>query len=95
MGVNSAINNLVGTFTETEPGNVPADTTSCICFDTSTNKIGINTISPAYAIEVKESDSNIPESGTIKTDYLILKDTVNDKYYKIRIIDGQLNLESI
>jgi hypothetical protein len=86
MSVNSAINNLIGTFTEinTSTTTIP-DTGSCICFDTSTNRIGINTTSPAYAIEVKDTPS---ESGTIKTvklitDELILKD--GDNSYRIRI----------
>ena len=81
MSVNSAINNLIGTFTEinTSTTSIP-QTSSCICFDTSTNRIGINTTSPAYAIEVKDTPS---ESGTIKTDQLILKD--GNSYYKIKI----------
>ena len=86
MPVNSAINNLVGTFTDTIVVGEVSDTTSCICFDTSTNRIGINTISPAYAIDVSQSDTS--ESGTIKTDYLILKG--NNGYYNISISGGQV-----
>ena len=86
MSVNSTINNLIGTFTDTNAVGEVSDTTSCICFDTSTNRIGINTINPAYALDVSQSDTR--ESGTIKTDYLILKG--NNGYYNISISGGQV-----
>ena len=95
MSVNSAINNLVGTFTENNAVGGVSNTTSCICFDTSTNRIGINTISPAYAIDVSQSETS--ESGTIKastikTDYLILKGD-DGNYYNIKIANSQVITE--
>mgnify|MGYP001268457515 CR=1 FL=1 len=53
MTTNSSINNLIGTFSQVSIGaNVIDEPEKFICIDTSTNRIGINTLEPQYSIDI-------------------------------------------
>ena len=67
-----SINTLIGTFSFVPEaiGVQPMD--QCICIDTSTNRIGINTLTPAYTIDICNSSSNNPQY--IRTPRLIISD---------------------
>jgi hypothetical protein len=70
-----SINVLVGTFSNvsTPIGTSPDITMSqCICIDTSTNRIGINTLDPSYAIDI--SNVSTSEKSYIRTPRLIISD---------------------
>ena len=63
-----SINNLVGTFTAVDLGTVyELSTDSVICIDTSTHRLGINTLEPEHEIDVSNN-------GTIRCGKLILTD---------------------
>jgi hypothetical protein len=67
-----SINTLIGTFSYI-PETIGAQAMDqCICIDTSTNRIGINTLTPEYAIDIKNFSSTNPQY--IRTPRLIISD---------------------
>lgn len=65
---NQSINNLVGTFTAVDIGNIyHLSNDNVICIDTSNNRLGINTLEPQHEIDVSNN-------GTIRCGKLILTD---------------------
>jgi len=68
-----SINTLVGTFssvlTNLDQGS---SMSQCICIDTSNNRIGINTLTPVYAIDL--SNVGTSEKSYIRTPRLIISD---------------------
>ena len=54
----SSINSLIGTFATVNTGNVDAIPDNLVCIDTANNRIGVNTIDPAYGIHVLGSGDN-------------------------------------
>ena len=67
-----SINTLIGTFSSVPQAVATGTLDQCICIDTSTNRIGINTLTPAYAIDICNSSSNNPQY--IRTPRLIISD---------------------
>tara|TARA_R110000823_G_scaffold205994_1_gene336788 strand:+ start:197 stop:481 length:285 start_codon:yes stop_codon:yes gene_type:complete len=68
---NQSINNLVGTFTAVGiEDNFTLHNENVICIDTSTNRLGINTLEPEHEIDVSNN-------GTIRCGKLILTDLYN------------------
>ena len=69
-----SINALVGTFSQVNAGNLnDYSMNQCICIDTSTNRIGINTLNPEYAIDISNV-STIQTPQYIRTPRLIISD---------------------
>jgi hypothetical protein len=69
-----SINTLIGTFSSV-PQSIGTETMDqCICIDTSTNRIGINTLTPQYAIDISNLSSTNPQS--IRTPRLIVNDKI-------------------
>ena len=67
-----SINTLIGTFSYI-PETIRAQAMDqCICIDTSTNRIGINTLTPEYAIDISNLSSANPQY--IRTPKLIISD---------------------
>jgi hypothetical protein len=67
-----SINTLIGTFSSV-PQSIGTETMDqCICIDTSTNRIGINTLTPQYAIDISNLSSTNPQY--IRTPKLIISD---------------------
>ena len=74
MTTNSSINNLIGTFSQVSIGSTTNDEPEkFICIDTSTNRIGINTLEPQYSIDI----SGISEDDCIQTNDLRINGTIN------------------
>ena len=69
MSDNSSINNLIGTLSTVNTGSFEPIPNEMVCFDTSNNRIGINTIDPSYAIHVVPGANN---NATICSSRLIL-----------------------
>jgi hypothetical protein len=72
-----SINVLVGTFSNVSSaiGTSPDITMSqCICIDTSTNRIGINTLTPQYAIDISNFGPAASIYNSIRTPKLIIND---------------------
>lgn len=71
-----SINTLIGTFsavpTNFADGADEVIVTQCICIDTSNNRIGINTLTPDYAIDISNVGTN--EKSCIRTPRLIISD---------------------
>ena len=67
-----AINTLIGTFSFVPQAIGTQTMDQCICIDTSTNKIGINTLTPEYAIDICNSYPN--NYQYIRTPRLIISD---------------------
>ena len=64
MSESSSINTLIGTFSSigsiTERAINPSN---LICIDTSSNRIGINTIDPSYSITIVDNNSDNSSNG--------------------------------
>ena len=74
MTTNSSINNLIGTFSQVSIGSTANDEPEkFICIDTSTNRIGINTLEPQYSIDI----SGTSQDDCIQTNDLRIKGTIN------------------
>lgn len=69
-----SINTLIGTFSFVPEGIGTQTMDQCICIDTSTNKIGINTLTPEYAIDICNSSSSPNNHQYIRTPRLIISD---------------------
>ena len=67
-----SINTLIGTFTSVPQAIDNQTMDQCICIDTSTNRIGINTLTPEYAIDICNSYPN--NYQYIRTPRLIISD---------------------
>ena len=72
-----SINTLIGTFSAVQTnfadGADEVTVTQCICIDTSNNRIGINTLTPDYAIDISTVGTNAT-SSCIRTPRLIISD---------------------
>lgn len=68
-----SINTLVGTFSSVTADLEIQNMNQCICIDTSNNKIGINTLTPLYAIDISNVANSIDKSY-IRTPRLIISD---------------------
>jgi hypothetical protein len=69
-----SINALIGTFSQVTSSNLTEfSMNQCICIDTSTNRIGINTLNPEYAIDISNV-STISTPQYIRTPRLIISD---------------------
>ena len=70
-----SINTLIGTFSAvpTNFADGVDEVTQCICIDTSNNRIGINTLTPDYAIDISTVGTNAT-SSCIRTPRLIISD---------------------
>ena len=70
----SSINTLIGTFSSIDNNNTTTiDSSNLICIDTSTNRIGINTIDPSYSITIMNHSTNkINSSNAIATPKLYI-----------------------
>ena len=72
-----SINTLIGSFSALTADQLNTQTMSqCICIDTSTNRIGINTLTPLYAIDISNNNNtqNVNEGIGIRTPRLIIND---------------------
>lgn len=69
-GVNSSINNLIGTFATVNTGSYQPIPNKLVCIDTSNNRIGVNTIDPSYGIHVVGQNDN-DDNGTISSNKII------------------------
>ena len=67
-----SINTLIGTFSSVPQSIGTEIMDQCICIDTSTNRIGINTLTPEYAIDISNLSSTNPQY--IRTPKLIISD---------------------
>lgn len=68
-----SINTLIGTFSAVTTDQLNTQTmTQCICIDTSNNRIGINNLTPKYAIDISNFTTNDPQY--IRTPRLIISD---------------------
>jgi len=67
-----SINTLVGTFSSVLTDIDRGSMSQCICIDTSNNRIGINTLTPVYAIDL--SNVGTSEKSYIRTPRLIISD---------------------
>jgi len=67
-----SINTLVGTFSSVLTNLDRGSMSQCICIDTSNNRIGINTLTPVYAIDLSNVDTS--EKSYIRTPRLIISD---------------------
>ena len=73
MTTNSSINNLIGTFSQVSIGSTANDEPEkFICIDTSTNRIGINTLEPQYSIDI----SGTSQDDCIQTNDLRINGTI-------------------
>jgi hypothetical protein len=69
-----SINALIGTFSRVDESTLTDfSMNQCICIDTSTNRIGINTLNPEYSIDISNV-SNISTPQYIRTPRLIISD---------------------
>jgi hypothetical protein len=76
MTTNSSINNLIGTFSQVTIGSTANDEPEkFICIDTSTNRIGINTLEPQCSIDI----SGTSQDDCIQTNDLIINGTIIGK----------------
>jgi len=59
---NSSLNSLLGSFLTLSPNETlngfNQDFTEAICIDSSTNRIGINTLDPSYSIHIQDSSDS-------------------------------------
>jgi hypothetical protein len=70
-----SINTLIGTFSALTASSLTEQTMEqCICIDTSTNRIGINTLGPSYAIDISNVGTSVKES--IRTPRLLVTDKI-------------------
>jgi hypothetical protein len=90
-GVNSSINQLVGTFSginTTSNSNLNLD--SIISIDTENNRIGINTIDPSYDIHVVSpgiiSTPNIDISGNLTGVIDLSNNNIDQTLYNLSIV---------
>ena len=72
--MSSSLNTLIGTFSSIDNNNTTTiDSSNLICIDTSTNRIGINTIDPSYSITIMNHSINkINSSNAIATPKLYI-----------------------
>ena len=68
-----SINTLIGTFSKVTTNLEEQFLEQCICIDTSNNKIGINTLTPKYEIDISNV-ANTSEKSYIRTPRLIISD---------------------
>ena len=68
-----SINTLVGTFSAVTSNTSTDIMSQCVCIDTSNNKIGINTLTPIYEIDISNV-ANTSEKSYIRTPRLIISD---------------------
>ena len=68
-----SINTLIGTFSNVTTNLEEQYLEQCICIDTSNNKIGINTLTPNYEIDISNV-ANTSEKSYIRTPRLIISD---------------------
>ena len=70
-----SINTLVGTFSSVLTSLNRGSMLQCICIDTCNNRIGINTLTPVYAIDLSNvADTNVKEC--IRTPQLLVTDKI-------------------
>lgn len=96
-----SINTLIGTFsavpTNFADGADEITVTQCICIDTSNNRIGINTLTPDYAIDISTVGTNVP--SYIRTPRLIISDisyliSNATKFTQGTLANGELYLDA-
>lgn len=87
--INSSINNLIGTFATISTGSSQPIPNSLVCIDTSSNRIGINTIDPSYAIHVIGNGND----STIFSKNLIINNSNNTKVILKNLPTNSTNLE--
>ena len=92
-----SINTLIGTFSALTASSLTEQTMEqCICIDTSTNRIGINTLGPSYAIDISNVGTSVKES--IRTPRLLVTDKIGintlDPSYAIDISNLSISEKS-
>jgi len=89
----SSINTLIGTFSSIDSnGETTIDSSNLICIDTSSNRIGINTIDPSYSITIMNNTTNKTSSrNAIATPKLYITEISNINIVG-QTISGNINL---
>jgi len=92
-----SINTLIGNFSFVPDTIGPETMDQCICIDTSTNRIGINTLTPKYAIDISNFSPTDPQY--IRTPRLIISDIsrlsfANDIPNILTLVSGEIYVDA-